>query len=68
MEHIESLARAGFDVTIGLRGAPGTAGFYVSLEHLDLQEPEEFYGDDASAALARACAWAAAWQTKRERA
>lgn len=54
------LVGSGYEVVVGSRKADGAEGFYAALEHLDLAEPEEFYGDAISGAVLRAHAWAAA--------
>jgi transcriptional regulator with XRE-family HTH domain len=57
---IRWLAEAGYDVVAGSRKADGAEGFYCALEHLDLAEPEEFYGETIPDAIRRAHAWAVA--------
>jgi hypothetical protein len=54
------LIGARYEVITGARNAPGTAGYFAALEHLDLAEPEEFYGDTPPEAIRRAYAWAVA--------
>jgi hypothetical protein len=58
MLDLAALAAAGFDVCLGTRKAQGAAGVYVSLEHLDLDEPEEFYAPAFPEAVAKAREWA----------
>lgn len=57
LQALRALSNAGYDVVIGKRKAPGAAGWYVSLEHLDLGEPEEFKADSMAEALAAAWRW-----------
>jgi hypothetical protein len=54
------LIGARYEVIAGARSAPGMAGYFAALEHLDLAEAEEFYGDTLPEAIGRAHAWAAA--------
>lgn|GEM_PF-3284734 len=55
---LEQLAAAGYDVCTGTCKGPGQSGMYASLEHLGLDEPEEFYGQTVAEALAKAREWA----------
>ena len=54
------LIEARYEVIAGSRKADGADGFFAALEHLDLCEPEEFYGDRLPEAIGRAHAWAVA--------
>ncbi len=54
------LIDARYEVIAGSRKADGAQGFFAALEHLDLYEPEEFYGDTLPEAIRRAHAWAVA--------
>ena len=54
------LIEARYEVIAGSRKADGADGFFAALEHLDLCEPEEFYGDTLPEAIGRAHAWAVA--------
>ena len=54
------LIEARYEVIAGSRKADGASGFFAALEHLDLCEPEEFYGDTLPEAIRRAHAWAVA--------
>lgn len=54
------LVNARYEVIAGSRKADGAGGFFAALEHLDLCEPEEFYGETLPEAIGRAYAWAVA--------
>ena len=60
LRDMHRLIEARYEVIAGSRKAGGADGFFAALEHLDLCEPEEFYGDTLPEAISRACAWAAA--------
>ena len=55
--YLENLVAGGFEVTVSTRKSPDSDGYFVSLEHMALQEPEEFYGPTIRAALYRARSW-----------
>lgn len=55
---LQWLADAGFDVVTGTAKAPGATAFYVALEHLDFDEPEEFKGGSIGGVMAAAQEWA----------
>lgn len=58
--YLVSFTEAGYEVTVGARKAPSAGGYYATLEHLDLAEPEEFYDETIPGALRRAHAWVSA--------